>query len=306
MILKPRNIPATLQLRYYLKHRMAFTDGELKKFQADEKGFQGECLFDELINQSPVSTYLQLNDLLLEWRNSTFQIDSLFISPHKIYLFDIKNYEGEFYIEGNRWYLSSGNEIKNPIPQIQRSESFLRPLIQTLGINLPIEASVIFVNPNFTLYQATRNLPLILPTQISSFIKRLGSVSMNSSGQLIDLAKKLASMHIEISPYDGMHIPEYTYESLNKGVSCLKCGSLSVGLDGRGLMCERCGVKEGLHAGIMRTIVEYRVLFPNRQITVSAANDWCGLGMTRLRMQKILKEHLVMGKAGKSTYYFFR
>lgn len=306
MILKPRKIPEPLQLRYYLKPRMAFTDGELKKFQADEKGFEGECHFDELINQSPVSTYLQLNDLLLEWRNTTFQIDTLLISPYKIYLFDIKNYEGEFYIEGNRWYLSSGIEIKNPIPQIQRSESFLRPLTQTLGLNLPIEASVIFVNPDFTLYQATRQLPIILPTQINSFIKRLGSLSMNSNGHMIDLAKKLASLHIEDSPYNSMHIPEYTYDSLKKGVSCLNCGSLSIRLDGRGLMCERCGGKEELHVGIMRTIEEYRALFPKRQITVSAANDWCRLGMTRLRMQKILKEHLVMDKAGKSTYYSFR
>ncbi|UGB31301.1 nuclease-related domain-containing protein [Metabacillus sp. B2-18] len=306
MILKPRKIPASLQLRHYLRHRMSFTDGELKKLQADEKGFEGECHFDELISQSPVSTYLQLNDLLLEWRNTTFQIDSLLISPYKIYLFDIKNYEGEFYIEGNRWYLSSGNEIKNPIPQIHRLESFLRPLIQTLGINLPIEASVIFVNPDFTLYQATRHLPIILPTQINSFIKRLGSVSMNSSGHLIDLAKKLGSLHIENSPYDGMYIPEYTYESLNKGVLCLNCGLLSVRLNGRGLMCERCGEKEELHVGIMRTIKEYRMLFPQRQITVSAANDWCRLGMTRLRMQKILKEQLVMVKGGKSTYYCFR
>lgn len=306
MILKLRKIPVHLQLRRYLKPRMSFTEGELKKLQADEKGFEGECQFDELINQSPVSTFLQLNDLLLEWRNTTFQIDSLLISPYKIYLFDIKNFEGEFYIEGNRWYLSSGYEIKNPIPQIQRSESLLRPLVQTLGINLPIEASVIFVNPNFSLFQANRQLPIVLPTQINFFLKRLGSVSMNSSGHLIDSAKKLAMLHIENSPFNVMHIPEYAYEYLKKGISCLDCGSLTVRLNGRGLMCERCGAREGLHTGIMRTIEEYRVLFPKRQITVSTTNEWSRLDMTRLRMQKILKEHLVMAKCGKSTYYSFK
>lgn len=306
MILKLRKIPAHLQLRRYLKPRMSFNDGELKKLKVDEKGFKGECYFDDLINQSPVSTYLQLNDLLLEWRNTTFQIDSLLISPYKIYLFDIKNFEGEFYIEGNRWYLSSGYEIKNPIPQLQRSESLLRPLVQTLGFNLPIESSVIFVNPDFTLFQANRQLPIILPTQINSYIKSLGSVSMKSSGHLIDSAKKLASLHIENSPLNSMHIPEYTYESLKKGISCLDCGSLSIHLNGRGLLCKKCGAREGLHAGIMRTIEEYRLLFPLRKITVSACNEWCGLNMNRLRMQKILKEHLVMVKGGKSTYYLFK
>jgi hypothetical protein len=306
MILKARKIPLHLQIRRFLKPRIVFTDGQFKKLLADEKGFEGECNFDELIAQSPASTYLQLNDLLLEWRNTTFQIDSLLICPYKIYLFEVKNFEGEFYIEGNRWYFSSGYEIKNPIPQLERSEALLRPLMQSLGMNLPIEANIIFVNPDFTLFQADRHLPIILPTQINTLLKKLGSVSMKTSGSLIGSAKELALLHSETSPFNDRLIPEYTYESVKKGISCVDCGSLSVCLNGRFLMCERCGAKEDLHIGIMRTLEEYRILFPNRILTVSEANDWCRLDMNRLRMQKILKEHLEMVERGKSTYYRFQ
>ncbi|WP_449538946.1 nuclease-related domain-containing protein [Ferdinandcohnia sp. Marseille-Q9671] len=305
MILKPRNIPEHLKVRQYLTSRISFTDGELKKFQADEKGYEGECYFDDLITQSPASTYLQINDLLLKWQNTTFQIDSLLISPYKIYLFEIKNFEGEYYIEGDRWYFSSGYEVKNPIPQLQRSESLLRPLVQTLGINLPIEANVIFVNPEFTLFQANRNLPIILPTQINSYIKRLGSDSRKSNEHLIGSAKKICSLHIEKSPYSDVKIPKYTYSSVKKGMSCLDCGTLSVRLDGKELVCVRCGTSEKLHAGVMRSVEELRVLFPERLITVSQVNEWCGLNLDRLRLRKILKEHLRMVKGGKSTYYLY-
>ncbi|WP_077620454.1 nuclease-related domain-containing protein [Bacillus sinesaloumensis] len=305
MLLKERKIPNNLQLRRYLKPRIAFTEGQLKKLLTDEKGFEGECKFDELIARSPASTYLQLNDLFLEWRNTTFQIDSSLITPHKVYLFDVKNYEGEFYIEGNRWYYSSGYEIKNPILQLQRSESLLTPLIQSLGINLPIESKIVFVNPNFTLFQANRLLPIILPTQVNSLLKSFGSVSMKSSGHLVKSAKELALLHNDKTPFDNMHIPEYAYESLNKGVSCCGCGSLAVHVNGRVLMCKRCRAIEKLHTGIMRTVEEHRVLFPKRFLTVSEAIEWCRLDLNKLRMQKILKEHLVMVEGGKSTYYRF-
>src|SRR5690606_37890140 len=260
MILKERKIPFHLQLQRYLKPRIAFTEGQLKKLHNDEKGFEGECKFDELIAQSSASTYLQLNDLLLEWRNTTFQIDSCLISPYKIYLFDIKNFEGECYIEGNRWYYSSGFEIKNPILQLQRSESLFTPLIQSLGINLPIDSKIVFVNPNFTLFQASRHLPIILPTQVNSLLKSFGSVSMKSSGHLVKAAKELALLHSDKNPFDKIQIPEYDYESVKKGVSCSGCQALKVQVNGRFLICKSCGAVEKLHIGIMRTIEEYRVL----------------------------------------------
>ena len=134
---------------------MSFTDRDLKKLVKDEKGYEGECYFDHLIANSPASTSLILDDLLLEWRNNTFQIDSLLISPYKIYLIDVKNIEGEFYIEGNQWFFLSGLEVKNPLIQLQRSDSLLRPMHQSLTVNLPIEAIVIFVNPEFTLVQTS-------------------------------------------------------------------------------------------------------------------------------------------------------
>jgi hypothetical protein len=96
MILKPRKVPINLRIRRYLKLRMSFTDGNLRNFLADEKGYEGECQFDHLIAQSPACTYPQLQDILLQWHNSPFQIDSVLISPHKIYLFDVKIIKGKF------------------------------------------------------------------------------------------------------------------------------------------------------------------------------------------------------------------
>jgi hypothetical protein len=305
LLVKQRTVSISLQIRRYLKPRMSFSDKDLRQLKVDEKGFEGECLFDQLIDKSPASTYLQLRDLYLHRSNSPFQLDSIIITPHKIYLSDVKNYEGEVYIEGDRWYYLSGRELKNPLLQLERSESLFRPLLHSLGINLPIESKVVFVNPDFTLFQANKNLPIILPSQVNSFLYRLGSVSMSAFNQrLIDAARNLALQHLEDPPQGRTLIPEYSYDPLKKGVPCVRCWELSVRLCGRYLICDICGCKESVTAGVQRNIDEHKLLFPNRFITVSAMIDWCGLDLSHYRMQKILVEYLLMAGSGKAAYYY--
>lgn len=52
MDIKSRSVPYNLQVRWLLLERMPFTESELKQLHADEKGFEGECYFDQLIAQS--------------------------------------------------------------------------------------------------------------------------------------------------------------------------------------------------------------------------------------------------------------
>lgn len=181
MEIKRRTVPNHLKVRRVLSQRMKLADEALRQLQSDEKGFEGENDFDQHINRSPASTYLQLHDLLLQWHQNTFQIDSVLIGPHIIYLFDVKTFEGEFYIEGNRWFSITGKEINNPIHQLRRSEALFCSLIETLGIHLPVESKIIFVHPEFTLYQANRNLPIILPTKLNAYLKSIEPVTVDRS-----------------------------------------------------------------------------------------------------------------------------
>ncbi|MGV3489337.1 MAG: NERD domain-containing protein [Tuberibacillus sp.] len=303
MEMKPREIPYNLQMRRLLQPRMQFSEKELKQLLKDEKGYEGECYFDRLITNSAASTYLRINGILLQWNDNLFEIDSLLFSPFKIYLSDVKTFEGEYYIEGDQWFFISGDEVKNPILQLRRSETLLRQLLKSLGINLPIQSQVVFVQPNFTLFQADKNLPVVLPTQLNSFIKGLKPVNEKFQPNLIKAVEKLAALHINDSPFKKKHIPEYTYESLKKGIPCKRCKSLSVRLKERELMCDQCDYTEDLDAGVIRLVEEFKLLFPERLITVSNIMDWIGLNINRNRLSRILKKHYQMVGNGRSTYY---
>lgn len=103
MIIKPRFESDELRLFKSLYLRTNLSEKEMNHYFNLEKGFMGEQMLDEkLISLS--EDYLTIDDLLLENSRTVFQIDKLIISSEKVYLFEIKNYEGDFYIKGDRWY----------------------------------------------------------------------------------------------------------------------------------------------------------------------------------------------------------
>ncbi|RIW37295.1 hypothetical protein D3H55_04450 [Bacillus salacetis] len=71
-------------------------------------------MFDNLVIPSLDGQMVFLNDLLREHQGSEFPIDSLGIPGRKIYLFEVKYFECDFFIEEERWRSPSGKEIKNP------------------------------------------------------------------------------------------------------------------------------------------------------------------------------------------------
>ncbi|WP_238458072.1 nuclease-related domain-containing protein [Alkalihalobacterium alkalinitrilicum] len=124
--------------------------------------------------------------------NTFFQIDTLLITTEKIYLFEVKNYEGDFLIEDDKWYTLTKTEIKNPVLQVKRSEFLFQRLLQELGFNTfitSLETYLIFMNPHFQLYQAPLNMQIIFPTQLKRFLNNLNKKSTN---QLTEKHSQLA------------------------------------------------------------------------------------------------------------------
>jgi hypothetical protein len=77
----------------------------------------------------------------------------------------------------------------------------LRQLLLNLGFNPQIDASVVFINPNFTLYQAPLNKPFIFPTQLDQYWDKLNTKPSKLNRKHKKLADQLISLHITESPY---------------------------------------------------------------------------------------------------------
>lgn len=301
MVIKPRSESKELKLYRMLNMRMDLSVEEVQYYRSLEKGFEGEIQFDAWLESLPESeNRLILNDLLLECNHTTFQIDSLLLVDETLYVFEVKNYEGDFYIDENgRWLTLSKKEIKNPLLQLERSESLLRQLLQNHGIKTHIEPYVIFINPNFQLYQAPLGQPIIFPTQLKRFSKKLPVKPANRKG--IQIAEKLLSIHLKESPFK--RLPKYTYEQLKKGIICQSCHSCELQFQDQILVCTKCSCKEDVRSSIIRSVEEFILLFPDRKVTTNAIFDWCKGIKSKKVIRKILSENFTCIGYGKSSYY---
>ena len=306
MLVKHRTIPLELRIFLSLNTRMKLGEKDNQYFWNMVKGYEGECKFDALTEKLE-GDYLLLNDLLLKHNNTTFQIDSFLITKGSAYLFEVKNFEGDYVYDeaSDQLYLKTNSkdyEVTNPLTQLSRCHSLLRQLLQSYGFQLPIQASVVFINPEFTLYQSPLDKPFIYPSQINRYLRGL---QKNASSKLNNihtaLAEKLNSLHIGDSPYKT--VPNFTYEQVRKGLVCVNCASLTVFVEGRTARCERCNKVEKLEEIVLRQVREFRMLFREQKITTSVIFDWCGMGVSENVIRRILDKHFSLKGSRRWSYY---
>lgn len=300
MVLKTRAKPKELLVMKALEARMDLSIKQKQYFQALERGYDGEVLFDSLIEKLECECII-LNDLLLNFNNTTFQIDSLIITSNKIYIFEIKNYEGDYLYEADSLFTINKKEIINPLHQIKRSKYLLHQLILNLGFNSNIDASVVFINPRFTLYQAPLNVPFIFPTQIDSLLNKLNKTASSLNQKHKQLAKKLLSLHITDSPYT--QIPDYNYDQLQKGITCSQCSSFSISIAGKICVCDDCGYQELVSKAVVRSAEEFKLLFPDQRMTTSIIYDWCRIIDSKKRIGRVLANNYK--KIGENRWIYY-
>lgn len=300
MIIKQRYESKELLMLRSLNSRMDLNDNEAQHYQNLEKGFAGEKKFDKIL-EDLTENWIILNDLLFETNNTIFQIDTLLLTGGNVYTFEVKNYEGDFYIQQDKWYTTSNTEIKNPLLQLQRSETLLRRLLQELGFNCPVLSYLVFINHGFHLYNAPINLPAVFPAQLSRFLEKLKKDNLNSKTRQVKLAERLQSISLKESPFT--RIPEYTFAKLEKGITCTSCFSFLSPLNKNILICKNCGCRENIDLAILRSIKEYNLLFPNMLVTANTIHDWCKIIDSKKTTRRILSREFELVGYGKSSHY---
>lgn len=297
-------VPPELQILWYLNTRMDLHPRNKNILNNLSKGYEGELEFFHLLEEKLTSECIRLYGLLLESNQTEFQIDNLLIYQNTIYMNEVKYYQGDFFVKDDKWYaLASEKEIRNPILQLQRSEYLLRQLLQQMGVHLKIEPRLIFVHPEFTLYQALYDHPIIFSTQLNRYMQKLNNTPSQLTSKHHNLADQLIQRHITTSRHE--RLPEYDFDGLEKGIVCELCRGVMHSFTIYKLHCENCEHEESMGAGIMRSITEFHTLFPNRRITTSVIHDWCGSIHSKKSIRKILTKNMELVRNGRFSYYVF-
>ncbi|GEK91013.1 nuclease-related domain-containing protein [Alkalibacterium kapii] len=211
MILKERSKSISHRILEALNNRMTLSGGELVQYANQIKGFEGEKMFDHILNESGIDA-LFINDLLLITRDTFYQIDSLVITDEKIYLYEVKNFSGTFVYKDNGLYSTSGHAIQDPVAQAERKRSYLYNLLIQLGYSIDIEVHVVFINPECYIYDLSKKDTILFAGQLAGYFKDLADTLPKQSNKNLALAKQLIARHN--SMYRPTNLPAYSFDQL--------------------------------------------------------------------------------------------
>ncbi len=267
--------PTELRIYQILQKRKKLTVDDQRNVTNLKVGYEGEKEFFAFLHRLLPAETLLLHSLQLSHNGSEFQIDSLLIWQNTIYLFDVKNFTGDFYIQGKNWFVSpSGKEINNPLIQLSRAESLLRQLILRLGFNFDIQAHLVFINPEFALFQAPLHFPIIFRAQLNRFFRNfVGAVGI-PRGDSVKFAQALIDQHLVKSSYE--RLPQYTFEELKKGIFCPECSKRMYRINRNNFACGICSKKEGCGTLITEAVNEVQTLFPSIKTSTNLIYLWMG------------------------------
>lgn len=285
-----------------LENRMKIPMKTKSKITTLTKGYQGEIAFSSLLRDHLRQDPLLLHNLLLNYDESIFEIDSLLLTKNHAFIFEVKNYTGDFIVKDNKWYKDNDNfEVRNPLLQVERSEYLFRKLLTQLRFNFKVKPYLIFINNEFTLYSPTINNQIILPTQLRRFFKHLQTISYDYSSKHYQLIEALSRKQ-QSTTYVNSRLPEYHFDQLQKGILCT-CYSFLRRLSRRYLFCDTCHSKVIVDTAVLSSIKEYHRLFPNRKITTHAIYKWCHIIPSKKTIRRILTNNFQQIYGGRYTYY---
>lgn len=117
----------------------------------------------------------------------------------------------------------------------------------------------------------------------------------------LKLAEKLVSLHLSESPYT--RLPGYNYDQLEKGIICASCHSFVANFSAGKIVCDECGCIEETKTAILRSVDEFKLLFPDRKITTGGIFEWCKVIKSKKTIRRILLGNFNLEGHARASFY---
>lgn len=289
VIMNKRTKPLSLSIMESLERRTTLSKKHTNYLSGLQKGFEGELAFDGMTEELGMGCIV-INDLFLQPKlSNAFQIDTLVVIGETLYLYEIKNYSGDYCYGAEMLLKRPDFELSNPLIQVQSTKNKLKLFLNELGYHVKVKAYVVYVHPEFTLFHAPENETNILPSQIKRHFASLRIEIALTIKPPKNFVKDLM-MHKSDSPLFTKDFPKYNFTDLKKGMVCEGCGSFELIKYRQTYCCSDCGYKNTIHSILLNAITEYQQLFPDSKLSTRIIYDWCDETMSKKRIKRALNE----------------
>lgn len=300
--MNPRGKSQDLLFYETLEKRCELTSNETGWLQTYRKGFAGECLYDELFEDVGHGDVLIYRDLYLQIGRSVTQYDAMVINEEGIVVNEIKNYTGEYKVEGGNWLRNGRGISEEPIAQLNRSLGKLIRMRNDVNGSFKIDGKLIFVSDDFYLQTDDNSIwrKIVVRMDLKRYLRSLGGGIIGNKAQYI---VRLISERIVENPYYEGKVDD---GRLRKGLYCGNCGSFELLKSRFHLMCRGCGSKESNETHLLRAMSDYQTLFYGKDMTRNSLVEFIGEKMHSKTVSRALLKHCYSNKNGNTTTYKFK
>lgn len=276
--MKQPAMPRELEILYYLSGRRALSDDEQLQYERSRRGFEGEWIFRSYVKEVFDYSRLGLFSLLLPRDSAVFQLDHVMVLPGLVMIHEVKHFSGDVVVDGKRWYVMRGaerKEMNNPFVQARRAESLLRQLLNDLGYDWEVDYRIVFPHEEFALFGVRYDWAIVLRSQLRRYLRDLRHRFIGGDflacSQLEDELRRLQLVE---NPYE--RLPKYDLAHLRRGVNCPSCMGMMEAETVRTVKCVSCGRRLVNQQALKFNARQFKVLFPERELTAPLLYDWCG------------------------------
>lgn len=208
----------------------------------------GERIVEDIFGkyQFPFN-YRVLHDVSLI-SNGKFQLDTLFISPYYVVIFESKNIVGELSFETEPYCLirklENGKKdiYESPEVQVDRNKYLLGEWLIERGIDIPVMGVIVLSNRNSKVVKPPMQTPLIYATSIPVYLRNLQrQKEFLTVTQISDIAQKILKEHRTYFPYPMCENWRINPSDLITGVKCKSCDRFGMEKLKIGWHCSACG-----------------------------------------------------------------
>lgn len=277
-----------------------------------QKGYNGERKLDYHLNLLS-NEFSVLNDISLKYQHTTFQIDSLIISNHAIFIIDSKSIEGEITFDTQLQQLIQTHHqkvtsFKYPITQLESIKFSLMQWLKIRNIHgLPI----------FYFVSLAESSSILKVVGDENHIRKTVTFAENIPHCIMQKNNKLEGCyepnnHLKdkiISAIMNEHVDLYidikkrfniTQTDILPGVVCEKCYKLKTSYNFGYWTCTNCGYKD--NKGYVRGFHDYFLLFGNG-ISNKDAREFLMVPYKSTMTRMLQRSNLIYKKEYRKWYH---
>lgn len=301
MIISERKISKDLAYYRALSFRSRLNGEAAKKLSVLERGYHGECIYDEVFDDVGHGSVFVFRDIYLGIEDSVAQYDALIVSDSGLTVNEIKNYSGFYRVEEEKWFAGNFEVPDDPPSQLKRAMNKLLRLQYIHRLNFEIAGKVVFPHIEFRLdcdNQTVRE-KLVMRSELRDYLKQFKN---EYAGSYAEQIAEAISAHIIENPYFDKN---EDFESVRKGLYCGNCGSFEVEDNHFYMKCCKCGSQEKKETHLIRAMSDFSALFLNERMTKKKFMEFINRMVSVSTAQRMLNKYCKCIENGAHTYYLF-